>query len=1795
MRPYSLLTHLSLALVFIVLNCYNSLGSHYMGVDIAYECLGTCTYRIYHNTYYDCSGALMASFTPVSNGNAPGAPTDFDFDFVGVPLFPGQNCNDPVPLTATWQFVSYVEVTPVCPSTNTECEANTAPIRGVAEARYSRDYDFCNTNCDVYDIEWSGCCRNNAITSLVGPGSQEIFTGQTRINTAITPCNSSPQFSNPPTPYLCAGQPFTFNQGAFDPDGDSLVYSLGQCFDNNGIPVNYGPGYSPIAPLGPNWNVSIDPFTGDISITPNPNGPVEVGVLCVRVDEYRNGVRIGQVVRDIQITVIDCGALGQTNISPTITSLTNLSPGATANGLTVTTCACDLVSFDIPSMDPDQGQNFIMYWNKNLDAVFADANNPNIPVDTVTSSGVAPTGHFSWVPTETGLHTFLVTVQDDGCPLFGLNQYTIVIDVTSCSLDPYINTTPVNCFDIEFEGFPCGGAPPFTYAWSGSDGLSGTGQTLVHNYSGPGTYTYSVTITDSTGVSSSANGTITLSNTATADAGPDLTLCPGQIGTVGTPAVPGYTYQWSSPNNVGWSGASNPSTAQGNVTFNNGTSSAIVIPYFLAATDANGCTNYDTVEVTYTPTPPSNFVVTNTVCVDEPATAVYSAPTVPGSVYTWVYGGGGTGTNTGPGPHNITWSNPGLQSVKLVVDVNGCVSDTTEKLVRVNPIPTASFTATTQVCANQPALFNYTGSGDPNSSTFIWDFDGGNGAGGAGPFTVTWPSPGTKTVSLTVVDKGCVSAVFTRTVDVFQVPSSSFSIASTVCEEGPVQITYTGTGSSGAAYTWNFNGAQIQSGSGVGPYTVSWNTPGTRTVTLQVEENGCISSLNSQDIDVLADPVASISQVANQCLSGNSFAFLSSGDNDVDNYFWDFGADAQPPTSTAATPPAVSYLNPGIKTVSLVTIRSGCISDSAKISFEIVPEPSANFTTSSSGICDTECITYTYSGQSLGPLQSFNWDFGPGSIPPGSSLPNPGCIEYALPGTKDVTLTVDFKGCVTSTTQQVTINASPQISAGADVDFCEGDGGVQIDASVTGGTSPLFYSWTCDDPPNCGLSSNSIEDPFANPHAIISGAVADTITYYLEVSDVNGCASGKDSVRVIVKAKPIMDAGPDVFICTDGPGDFITGGVAAGNNAPFPITFLWTPASGLNDNRVANPFARPDTTTIYTLQGSSVNGCNSEVNTLDTLSTVTVHVLPKPVAFAGRDTAICLSESVMLQGFAAGGGPDYSYSWTPATPGTIDDPNSATPLVSPNFSTTFSLVVTSNGCDSDADQVEVLVGTQPTITPGAAETICLRDSVQLNGAAAGDPNASSYTYSWSPAIGLSNPNIAKPKASPAVTTTYKVKASSNFGCGSDEAEIIVTVEPTPEVMALSADTVICQGDTINLRATHSFTTPAGSPVVYDWTPENGVLDAASQPEVRIAPGQTTLYTVQASIAGDCPTTDQVLVTVSPRVDASLSADTTQFCEGDATQLTATGGRGNATFTWMPPTGLDDPTSATPMASPNTTTTYVVEIREGACADTDEITLTINPRPEADYFASQADGCLGMTVSFIENTTDGIAFQWDFGDGSPVSNEANPSHTYEQAGSYVVTLTTIGVGGCEASVSSTTVNVSGNSFADFTSNPIVDQRLALPQASVNFADLSQNAQSWFWDFGDGKISTEKDPAHSFEQAGSYTVSLTVTDQNGCTSTISYGPYEVFEPEVMIPNVFTPNQDGVNDAFKVDYNGNELFNMVVFDRWGRQFYQADAPDKPWDGTDSEGNPAQEGVYYYSVSIGEKNFSGNVTLMR
>ncbi|MEO0470241.1 MAG: PKD domain-containing protein, partial [Bacteroidota bacterium] len=771
-----------------------------------------------------------------------------------------------------------------------------------------------------------------------------------------------------------------------------------------------------------------------------------------------------------------------------------------------------------------------------------------------------------------------------------------------------------------------------------------------------------------------------------------------------------------------------------------------------------------------------------------------------------------------------------------------------------------------------------------------------------------------------------------------------------------------------------------------------------------------------------------------------------------------------------------------------------------------------------------------------------------------------------------------------SDTVVIKVNTDFQSFAGLDTGFCEGSGGVQLGVTPIGGTAPYFYQWFCSDPGNCGFSSPYVGNPTVNP--------TDTTTYFVQITDNNGCTSEIDDVQVNVLKQPVVDAGPDRVICNGDPGIFLNAQIMNSEEAPGPYTFQWTPAAGLNNPNISTPFAFPDTTTIYTVIVGSANGCSSDNTTLDTLSTIVVNVNERPIADAGDDKDICLGESVLLTGFASQAGPNYEYIWTPAFG--LQDSSSQATQASPDFTTTYFLVAWSNGCPSEADSVTIHVRALPTVSPGPGTDICYGDSVQLDGTASGDSTASFFTYEWTPATGLSDPTAAKPFASPEQTTTYSLVATSSFGCVGPAENITITVLPTP-IADAGADTLLCRGDTIQLNGSHNVQGGVSSdPVFYEWSPPNG-LSGLFIPNPTTVPGQTINYTLQTSM-GACSSTDDVLITVSDPVFAEAFTDTSRICDGESVQLRATGGLGNAQYFWTPAISLDDPSSATPMASPNENTVYSVIIKEGACQDEASVEVAVNPTPTADYFASVDTGCTPLSISFLENTNTGTSFVWDFGDGTPISNEANPDHIYDQPGRYTVGFTTVGPGGCEAENRERQIVVVPKAVADFVASPMPPDSIPLPNALVNFIDQSQHAISYFWEFGDEQFSKDQNPTHVYEIAGDFFVRLTVRDVAGCVDQKELGPFKIFEPGLFIPNVFSPNDDGINDQFQVEYDGSESFSMEIVDRWGRLVYAGtSSPQDGWNGVNQNGNRSVEGVYYYVVKIGEKAYTGNLTLVR
>jgi PKD repeat protein len=159
-------------------------------------------------------------------------------------------------------------------------------------------------------------------------------------------------------------------------------------------------------------------------------------------------------------------------------------------------------------------------------------------------------------------------------------------------------------------------------------------------------------------------------------------------------------------------------------------------------------------------------------------------------------------------------------------------------------------------------------------------------------------------------------------------------------------------------------------------------------------------------------------------------------------------------------------------------------------------------------------------------------------------------------------------------------------------------------------------------------------------------------------------------------------------------------------------------------------------------------------------------------------------------------------------------------------------------------------------------------------------------------------------------------------------------------------------------------------------------------------------------------------------------------------------------------------------------------------------IVVGRAPTADFTANPASGSPPLAVAFTDKSTGAtpMAHQWSFGDGG-TSTDTNPTHTYAADGTYDVTLTVTNPFGTDTETKAALIHVGKGPVADFSATP---QSGLLPLA-VTFQDMSTgNPGSWRWDFGDGSISTETSPAHTYTRAGTYTVRLTVSNAFGMST-------------------------------------------------------------------------------------------------
>ncbi|HXS38135.1 MAG TPA: hypothetical protein VN721_15645, partial [Flavipsychrobacter sp.] len=377
------------------LNSQKVYASHAAGAELVYQWVSDSTYLFSYHFYRDCLGIPEPDSVSMCWFNSCDPTAGGSIWLTKLAILPGGDPNG-------------TQVLLSCPGKPTSCDLATSTLPGYQEWWYSGSLTL-PSRCNYWTFNVSIPARNNAISNLnlttpTPTGTHDLYT-QATFDNLDAQGNSSPYFTVKPVPYICDNVPYTYNNGAYDPNNDSIYYEFITPERGNSVscPLSYADetyvsGYSLFKPLPITGTFVFDDITGQMSFTPNL---ISIDVVTIKVHELRHipslgpdRIEIGSVMRDIEIQIIACS-----EPQPTVTADTSTVIGATFGGGRLNACATQPFSFDFTATSTDSS------------AVLVASDNSSIIMPTkerVTYKGTLSdsiTGHFTWTPglTDTGL------------------------------------------------------------------------------------------------------------------------------------------------------------------------------------------------------------------------------------------------------------------------------------------------------------------------------------------------------------------------------------------------------------------------------------------------------------------------------------------------------------------------------------------------------------------------------------------------------------------------------------------------------------------------------------------------------------------------------------------------------------------------------------------------------------------------------------------------------------------------------------------------------------------------------------------------------------------------------------------------------------------------------------------------------------------------------------------------------------------------------------------------------------------------------------------------------------------------------------------------------------------------------------------------------------------------------------------------------------------------------------------------------------------------------------------------
>jgi gliding motility-associated-like protein len=646
---------------------------------------------------------------------------------------------------------------------------------------------------------------------------------------------------------------------------------------------------------------------------------------------------------------------------------------------------------------------------------------------------------------------------------------------------------------------------------------------------------------------------------------------------------------------------------------------------------------------------------------------------------------------------------------------------------------------------------------------------------------------------------------------------------------------------------------------------------------------------------------------------------------------------------------------------------------------------------------------------------------------------------------------------------------------------------------------------------------------------------------------ITGVSGAPAQTTIVCVGAQFAHAGLDTATCPGEPLQLqASGGVNYYWGQGFPI---------INNQNIPNPTFTSLIPLPYYLSVlvTNIAGCQDR-------DSVTVNVEPFPNANTGNPGTICLGDSFQL------GGPpnnDYSYQWTPNT--NLSGTTVAQPWVLPITPGTinYQLVVTDTSgmaACTDTASIAVVATDTPTVSLVATpDTICNGSIGTLTATATG--GTGSYSYAWSPGGGTT----ASVQVNPSTTTTYSVTVTDQSSC-STVGSITLTVLASPTVSAFANPDTICAGQTSDLTAQAS-----GGLVPYNYLWSNSQTGSVT----TVSPQITTNFTVTVTDANGCSGTASAPLVVNVADSIDITVPDTFVCNNGAIAITNTfGSAGVNTWTWLPAVGVSDPTVPNPVISPPVDTTYYLSGFNSisGCGYIDSIHIDVFELNLNLW--SDSTICLGDSINLdlqIGGGSGNYVIQWLSTSGGYISDDSIANPVVSPSTNTIYTaLVTDTTNGC-VSTQTVNVNVSQLQVQASPSNITIN-----PGQSVQLQAIGAMFYVWSPDTSINCI-TCPDPVVAPEGSILYTV--LGYDTSGCRGTATVN---IVADSLVVPNVFTPNGDGINDELLFNYYGNAFYQIAVYDRWGKQIFNTTDKNAMWNGKTGSGADAPEGVYYVSVRI-------------